>query len=200
MDRQTGDGACIDGFEDLVDMFDGSEVLVVNDTRVVPARLIGRKRPSGRVEILVLDYHEGLSRIAQKGESVFKCLVKSSKRPRIGSILEFDQRLCGEILDNVDGILQGPFFRRVLDSRNGWTRWAGCLFLPIRRGKSSCWDDRTSYQTVYACCKGAVAAPTAGLHFSESLPEKLKLGGVKIVAITLHDMVPSFPSGVLRYS
>ena len=185
LDRQTGD-VLHRSFEDLINMFDGSEVLVVNDTQVVPARLIGCKKTGGRVEILVLDYHEGLSRIAQKGESVFKCLVKSSKRPRTGSILEFDQGLSGEILDDVDGICRIHFSAGA--DFEEWVDRAGRVPLPpyIRRGEEPCWDDRTSYQTVYARCKGAVAAPTAGLHFSKCLLEKLESKGVKIVAITLH--------------
>ena len=118
---------------------------------------------------------------------ICRCLIKTSKRPQLGTAFFFDQALKAKVIHISNGIYTVRFsynkdFDRLLYQ-------LGDVPLPpyIKRdiGNNAC-DDKTSYQTVYASQKGAVAAPTAGLHFSENLLKKLKDRGVTIVTITLH--------------
>ena len=171
-------------FFDVCDLLTPSDVLVVNNTAVIPARLVGQKETGGRAEVLVLGYPDGGKDRMDTGEFICRCMIKTSKRPKDGTTLFFDQGLTAEIIDFKDGIYRVKFlyngrFETLLDR-------IGRIPLPPYIKRSDSKDDRTFYQTVYASQKGAVAAPTAGLHFSESLLEKLRKKGVKIVAITLH--------------
>jgi len=171
-------------FFDICDLLTPSDVLVVNNTAVIPARLVGQKETGGRAEVLILGYPDGGKDRMDTGEFICRCMIKTSKRPKDGATLFFDQGLTAEIIDFKDGIYRVKFlyngrFETLLDR-------IGRIPLPPYIKRSDSKDDRTFYQTVYASQKGAVAAPTAGLHFSESLLEKLRKKGVKIVAITLH--------------
>jgi S-adenosylmethionine:tRNA ribosyltransferase-isomerase len=171
-------------FFDICDLLTPSDVLVVNNTAVIPARLVGQKETGGRAEVLVLGYPDGGKDRMDTGEFICRCMIKTSKRPKDGATLFFDQGLKAKIIDFKDGIYRVKFlyngrFETLLDR-------IGRIPLPPYIKRSDSKDDRTFYQTVYASQKGAVAAPTAGLHFSESLLEKLRKKGVKIVAITLH--------------
>jgi S-adenosylmethionine:tRNA ribosyltransferase-isomerase len=171
-------------FFDVCDLLTPSDVLVVNNTAVIPARLVGQKETGGRAEVLVLGYPDGGKDRMDTGEFICRCMIKTSKRPKDGATLFFDQGLKAKIIDFKDGIYRVKFlyngrFETLLDR-------IGRIPLPPYIKRSDNKDDRTFYQTVYASQKGAVAAPTAGLHFSESLLEKLRKKGVKIVAITLH--------------
>ena len=171
-------------FFDVCDLLTPSDVLVVNNTAVIPARLVGQKETGGRAEVLVLGYPDGGKDRMDTGEFICRCMIKTSKRPKDGATLFFDQGLTAKIIDFKDGIYRVKFlyngrFETLLDR-------IGRIPLPPYIKRSDSEDDRTFYQTVYASQKGAVAAPTAGLHFSESLLEKLRKKGVKIVAITLH--------------
>jgi S-adenosylmethionine:tRNA ribosyltransferase-isomerase len=172
-------------FHDLPGLLRPGDLLVVNNTKVVPARLLGHKESGGKIEILVLDHHEpdGLP------SNTRWCLSRSSRRPKKGTRLLFTGDVTG-IVKNIgeDGLLQVAF--RGCDSLDGFLEEEGKIPLPpyIKRepddGRSVL--DRERYQTVYALEKGAVAAPTAGLHFSNRLIEKLKKSGVTFAAITLH--------------
>ena len=171
-------------FFDICDLLTPSDVLVVNNTAVIPARLVGQKETGGRAEVLILGYPDGGKDRMDTGEFICRCMIKTSKRPKDGATLFFDQGLTAKIIDFKDGIYRVKFlyngrFETLLDR-------IGRIPLPPYIKRSDSKDDRTFYQTVYASQKGAVAAPTAGLHFSESLLEKLRKKGVKIVAITLH--------------
>lgn len=171
-------------FFDICDLLTPSDVLVVNNTAVIPARLVGQKETGGRAEVLILGYPDGGKDRMDTGEFICRCMIKTSKRPKDGATLFFDQGLTAEIIDFKDGIYRVKFiytgrFETLLDR-------IGRIPLPPYIKRTDSKDDRTFYQTVYASQKGAVAAPTAGLHFSESLLEKLRKKGVKIVAITLH--------------
>ena len=171
-------------FFDICDLLTPSDVLVVNNTAVIPARLVGQKETGGRAEVPVLGYPDGGKDRMDTGEFICRCMIKTSKRPKDGATLFFDQGLTAKIIDFKDGIYRVKFlyngrFETLLDR-------IGRIPLPPYIKRSDSKDDRTFYQTVYASQKGAVAAPTAGLHFSESLLEKLRKKGVKIVAITLH--------------
>jgi S-adenosylmethionine:tRNA ribosyltransferase-isomerase len=183
MDRKTGEITHY-RFYDIYNLFDPSDVLVVNDTKVVPARLLGKKETGGKIEVLILDVPGITKNPADAGECVCRCLVKTKKKPKDGATLFFDQSLEGRIINFEDGIYTVRFlyqgkFEHILGR-------IGHVPLPpyIRRNDNI--KDRTSYQTVYAAEKGAVAAPTAGLHFSMGLLEKLRKKGVTITAITLH--------------
>jgi S-adenosylmethionine:tRNA ribosyltransferase-isomerase len=156
------------------------DVLVVNDTRVVPARLIGEKESGGKVELLLL--HPATD------QRYYRCLVKSSKGVREGAVLLFENGLRARICEHaVEGQTRVEFVddRPLLEILES----AGCVPLPpyIRRnGGPVAVDDGRAYQTIYAKKPGAVAAPTAGLHFSKELFNRLKKKGVNIAFLTLH--------------
>jgi S-adenosylmethionine:tRNA ribosyltransferase-isomerase len=182
LERRTG-AASHHRFEEIDRFLSRGDVLVVNDTAVVPARLLGRKDSGGRVEVFLLDYAGGRR---QENPSRFTCdcLVKSSKPCREGTRIVFDQGLTGTILARGDGVCRVEFagqeeFDTLLDR-------IGRVPLPpyIRRPDERA--DRAAYQTVYAAARGAVAAPTAGLHFTLPLLRRLEAAGVAIAAITLH--------------
>jgi S-adenosylmethionine:tRNA ribosyltransferase-isomerase len=172
-------------FFELPGLLKPGDLLVVNNTKVVPARLFGRKESGGGVEILVLEHGKD----SAPGPTTRWCLLRSSKRPKRGSQLFFENGVRGvvEALGN-DGLVrilfEGPQpFDVMLDV-------AGTMPLPpyIKRGKVDRRSqvDMKRYQTIYAKERGAVAAPTAGLHFTERLMEKLEEAGVCIAELTLH--------------
>ncbi|MCG6910052.1 MAG: tRNA preQ1(34) S-adenosylmethionine ribosyltransferase-isomerase QueA [Deltaproteobacteria bacterium] len=173
-------------FNALPDLLAPSDVLVVNNTEVIPAKLLGRKETGGRVEVLLLDYTARAARDAGN-EFEAQCLVKASKRPRRGSRFIFDAGLQGEVVGE-DGMRLRIRFSHEGDFESLLYR-VGKVPLPpyIRRQENdAATDDHINYQTVYASEKGAVAAPTAGLHFTENVLARLKKKGVKVVEITLH--------------
>lgn len=165
-----------------------NDVLVINDTEVIPARLHGRKNTGGKAEILISDFAGGCKVDAEPGTFICECLVKSAKRPKPGTRLYFDQGLKAEIMDSRNGTCIIKFHTR--DDVEDVLYRIGEVPIPpyIKRGaeKNHSCDDRTSYQTVYAAVRGAVAAPTAGLHFTEKLLKKIESRGIPIVPITLH--------------
>ncbi len=187
LDRKTG-RIHHHAFCDLVDILLPSDVLVINNTEVIPGRLYGRKESGGKAEILILDYAEGLKKQTNKGAFECACLVKASKRLRTGAMLLFDHGLRAEVLGFQDGVYTLRFLST--DDFETLLYRIGDMPLPpyIKRGegKETPCDDRTSYQTIYASQKGAVAAPTAGLHFSGDLFDKLKSKGILVAEITLH--------------
>lgn len=175
LDRETGD---IEHrhFRDVLDYLNEGDALVVNDSRVLPARLFGAKQETGgKVELLLLKQTE---------DDVWEALVKPAKKVRVGSIVEFgDGLLRAECIEELpeggrrfkfdyDGI-----FYEILDE-------LGTMPLPpyIREQL----DDQDRYQTVYARERGSAAAPTAGLHFTEELLEAAKAKGVRLIPLTLH--------------
>lgn len=183
--------AMTDGrFADVVGLFQPGDLLVVNDTKVFPARLVGRKESGGRVEFFVLDYprtftDEGGGAGPRKTEVLG--LLKSSKGGRVGGRLIFPGGLTGEVLEVCgDGKVRVSLaftgdFAEVLEK-------CGRVPLPpyIRRTEGETTADRERYQTVYARENGAVAAPTAGLHFTEQLLASLVGIGVQLARVTLH--------------
>ena len=183
MDRTTGEIAH-HKFLDIYDFLSPSDVLVINNTEVIPARLLGQKETGGKAEVLILDYPGGKKSRVDNGEYVCRCLIKSSKRPKDGTTLIFDQQLKANVVNFKAGVYVVKFsykgnFKQTIGR-------IGHVPLPPYIKRNDDKNDRTFYQTVYASQKGAVAAPTAGLHFSLSLMKKLKEKGVKIVALTLH--------------
>lgn len=170
-------------FFDLPDLLKPGDLLVVNNTKVIPARLSGRKNSGGKVEILVLEHP-----VKDGPENDTRlCLLKASKRPAKGSELIF-----GDLRGRVDELGEGGLVRirfRGARSVDDLIEEQGKMPLPpyIKREDDRFFSlDRERYQTVFSREKGAVAAPTAGLHFSESALEKLRKKGVSIAEITLH--------------
>ncbi|MEW6615930.1 MAG: tRNA preQ1(34) S-adenosylmethionine ribosyltransferase-isomerase QueA [Thermodesulfobacteriota bacterium] len=176
-------------FSDVLCFMEPGDVLVMNDTKVIPARLFGKKETGGRVEILILRQLKPAEPDRNGNLNVWECLIKSSKTPKEGSMIFFDECLEGEVIEkgsNGKFIIQfrsSGDFQEILDK-------VGRMPLPpyIKRdGKLKGGQvDVERYQTVFARNKGAIAAPTAGLHFTEGLLSKIQKKGVKIVYITVH--------------
>lgn len=172
-------------FFDLPKLIQPGDLLIVNDTRVVPARLFGRKESGGRVEVLVLENPASI----EKGPATRSCLLKSSKRPKKGNILFFDSGISGQVREVLgNGLVRIRF--KGNGSLDSYLEEKGGMPLPpyIKRGKKDGYSklDRERYQTVFSEKRGAVAAPTAGLHFSNELIEKLEHSGISLARLTLH--------------
>ncbi len=162
-------------FSDLARHLRAGDLLVLNDTRVIPARLLGHKESGGRVELLV-------DRILDEGRALAH--LRSSHAPRPGTRLRFD----GDLVVVVEGRAEDLFRVRFPSQRTvpEWLAAQGHVPLPPYLGRDDEPLDRERYQTVYAREEGAVAAPTAGLHFDPALLEALERHGVSRTTITLH--------------
>ena len=161
---------------DLPSLLQPGDLLVFNDTRVIPARLFGQKATGGRVEILIERLLPGEEARAQLGVS---------KPPRPGSRIALDAGGEAEVLAR-DEAGFWPLRFHLPEPLENWLLHAGRLPLPpyIQREPGS--DDAERYQTVFARQVGAVAAPTAGLHFDDALLASLRAGGVELGHVTLH--------------
>ncbi|WP_321392068.1 tRNA preQ1(34) S-adenosylmethionine ribosyltransferase-isomerase QueA [uncultured Desulfuromusa sp.] len=167
-------------FVDILNYFQPGDVLVVNDTKVIPARLLGQKQTGGKVEIFLVRKVPGATTTNE-----WLCLTKSSKSLRVGTTVDFSPEFSAEVLGEMEAPYRlvrfhcpGDFMQMV--------EKVGHLPLPpyIKRDDSQ--EDRSRYQTVFACEEGAVAAPTAGLHFTTEILQQLIAAGVEIVNLTLH--------------
>ncbi|MDY6904475.1 MAG: tRNA preQ1(34) S-adenosylmethionine ribosyltransferase-isomerase QueA [Thermodesulfobacteriota bacterium] len=182
LDRQTGPVAH-HHFCNLPDFLSPEDVIVINNTKVVPARLLGKKATGGRVEALILDYPGQVS----PAGIICQCLLKASKQLKPGAPIRFEESLDAVVEEFHEGryrvrFLHSDDFEALIDAK-------GRPPLPpyIRRQDSDAGEnDRATYQTVYASEKGAVAAPTAGLHFTPALLDKIRTMGVSVVPLTLH--------------
>lgn len=162
-------------FGDLPDYIEAGDVLVFNNTKVMKARLFGQKESGGKIEALierVLDNHTALAHI------------RSSKSPKPGTKLIFEGDICAVMVERADELFclrfEGEQTVYELLEQNGH------LPLPPYIERAAGADDDTRYQTVYAKHQGAVAAPTAGLHFTDELLGRLKAKGVETAEVTLH--------------
>ncbi len=178
-------------FHDILSLLVPGDLLVVNNTKVIPGRLLGRKSTGGKVEALLLDYAAAKAVRHADGheERVLQCLVKASKKLRQGSWIDFSTELSAEVLAWQDGIATLRFISH--KSFEALLQEIGRIPLPpyIKRDEDagdSRARDRLAYQTVYAEAPGAVAAPTAGLHFSREILDQLTDKGVEVASITLH--------------
>ncbi len=165
-------------FLELHSFLESGDLLVLNNTKVIPARLIGRKeRSGGKVEILL---------ISPKGEGLWEALVKHSSRMSIGTKVIFGKgEYIARIMDKTESqgrLIQFENENEVKDLLNKY----GKPPLPPYVKRETDEEDKKRYQTIYAKYNGAIAAPTAGLHFTESVFNKLKSKGIEIVEITLH--------------
>jgi len=171
-------------FKDLIDYFDEDDVMVLNNTKVFPARLFGNKEKTGaRIEVFLL-------RELSKEQRLWDVLVDPARKIRIGNKLYFgeDESLVAEVIDNTTS--RGRTLRFLYDG--GYEEFReklnalGVTPLPkyIKREVEP--EDKERYQTIYAKHEGAVAAPTAGLHFSRHLLKRLEIKGVNFAEVTLH--------------
>lgn len=171
-------------FKDLIDYFDDQDVMILNNTKVFPARLYGNKEKTGaRIEVFLL-------RELNEEQRLWDVLVDPARKIRIGNKLYFgdDDSLVAEVIDNTTS--RGRTLRFLYDGSytefRKKLRDLGETPLPkyIHRDVEA--EDEERYQTIYAKHEGAVAAPTAGLHFSKHLLKRLEIKGVNFAELTLH--------------
>ncbi len=163
-------------FRDILEYFHEGDCLVLNNTRVLPARLFGhREGTSGKIEILLLK---------RKADDVWETLVKPGKKAKPGTVILFgDGRLKGEVIQVVEEgnrlikFYYEGIFEEILDQLGQ---------MPLPPYITHQLEDQNRYQTVYAKHNGSAAAPTAGLHMTQDLLEKIRAKGVHIAEITLH--------------
>lgn len=175
LNRETGE-ISHHHFREILQFLRPGDCLVINDTKVIPARLYGHKEETGAlIEILLLKRRE---------KDVWECLVKPGKKARPGARLTFGNGILkGEILDIVDEgnrLIQFEYegiFEEILDQLGE---------MPLPPYITHKLKDKNRYQTVYAKNEGSAAAPTAGLHFTKELLEQVEAMGVKIAHVTLH--------------
>ncbi len=177
-------------FPHILELLAPGDILVVNDTKVFPARVLGKKETGGKVELLILEYPQaGTEEHGDDGWSAVQVigLVKSSKRPKVGSRLLFGDDLAGQVVSlREDGkVMVKLLYRGDLAEL---LEHHGQMPLPpyIKREEGETAEDRMRYQTVFARQAGAVAAPTAGLHFTPELLDAIRQKGVEIASVTLH--------------
>lgn len=168
-------------FKDIIEYLEPGDVLVRNNTKVIPARLYGNKETGAKVEFLLLNNIEG---------DIWECIVRPGNKLHIGAKVIFgDGLLKAEILDTMEGgtrkvkFFYDGIFNEILDK-------IGLMPLPPYIHESLKDNDR--YQTVYAKYEGSAAAPTAGLHFTDELLKKLEEKGVIIANVTLHVGIGTF--------
>lgn len=175
VDKETGD-LQDKHFYDILDELNEGDALVMNNTRVLPARLYGEKPDTGgHLEVLLLTNTEG---------NQWETLIKPAKRAKKGTVISFgDGRLKAEVIEELEHggrIIEFKYegvFLEIIESLGE---------MPLPPYIKERLEDPNRYQTVYAEENGSAAAPTAGLHFTEELLEKIKAKGVKLVYLTLH--------------
>ncbi len=169
-------------FYDIVDYLLAGDVLVLNESRVIPARLLGHKAGGGaKVELFLLN---------RVGDAVWEALAKPGKRLHEGTVIEIESRNSQDAVSvevrskGDDGTVTVHFSDENLIENLGEVPLPPYIHTPV--------DDPERYQTVYAKTKGSVAAPTAGLHFTPNLLEKIAAKGIELVFVTLHVGLGSF--------
>jgi len=162
-------------FSNVIEFLDEKDVLVFNNTRVIPARLYGQKESGGKVEVLL---------IREVESNLWEAMIKASKSPKKGTTLI----LGSELNAIVEEKLSGSYLLKLLSHKNinEAIRKHGEMPLPPYIKRPAVKEDEERYQTVYSSIEGAIAAPTAGLHFTEKLLETIRKKGVSIEMITLH--------------
>ncbi len=160
-------------FRDLPGLLRADDLLVMNDTRVIKARLFGQKDSGGRVELLV-------ERVTEEFEAL--AFIRASHAPKPGSTIRLADDVLIDVLERQDDLTRLRFPRPVLDV----LEQLGRLPLPPYIEHVPTADDEARYQTVYANAPGAVAAPTAGLHFDDAMLDALTQAGIRTARVTLH--------------
>ncbi len=175
LDLTTGDVSTDRNFNEITQLIYPEDLLVFNDTQVIPARLFGRKESGGKVELLV-------ERVTSPDQALAH--IRASKAPKPGTSLLLEEQVSVEVIGR-----EGALFQVRFDSGKTVIEWLdeyGRMPLPPYIEREANVEDSDRYQTVYARHKGAVAAPTAGLHFTESLLQDLLQQGVEQGFVTLH--------------
>ena len=179
MDRETGD---LEDkvFTDIVDYFQKGDCLVVNESRVFPARLIGKKeKTNATIEVMLL-------RELSRKDALWDVIVDPARKVRIGNKIYFDDgNLYCEVIDNTTSRGRTVRFNHTGNIYKTIER-IGLMPLPPYIGRETTDDDREFYQTIFAKDNGSVAAPTAGLHFTKKVLAKLEKKGVRIAKVMLH--------------
>ena len=177
-------------FRDILDYFDDKDVFVVNNTKVFPARMYGRKEKTGaKIEVFLL-------RELNKPNRLWDVIVDPARKIRVGNKLYFgdNDELVAEVIDNTTS--RGRTIRFLWDGNDEEFRQVlellGETPLPKYIKRKPDEEDKERYQTVYAKHEGAVAAPTAGLHFSKELIKRLEIKGVRFAEVTLHTGLGTF--------
>jgi S-adenosylmethionine:tRNA ribosyltransferase-isomerase len=177
-------------FKDILDYFDDKDVFVVNNTKVFPARMYGRKEKTGaKIEVFLL-------RELNKQNRLWDVIVDPARKIRVGNKLYFgdNDELVAEVIDNTTS--RGRTIRFLWDGTEEEFRkmlyFMGETPLPKYIKRKPDEEDKERYQTVYAKHEGAVAAPTAGLHFSTELIKRLEIKGIRFAEITLHTGLGTF--------
>ncbi len=170
-------------FCDLPEYLNEGDILVVNDTKVLKARLLGKKETGGKVEVLITE---------RVGDRTWKCMVKRARSISHGSKGFFGDGLSGQFLGRdesgswrIEFHFKGDFYEAI-------DEWGQVPLPPYIKRKESLPLDEERYQTIFATKPGSIAAPTAGLHVTHSLLERIRQRGVSIVPITLHVNVGTF--------
>jgi S-adenosylmethionine:tRNA ribosyltransferase-isomerase len=166
------------GFAELAGLFCDGDLLVLNDTRVIPARLFGAKESGGRVELFLV------KKLIQPGE-VWQCLIRASKPPRPGTAIRLAEGMAAVVEQRGEEETWIVSFSPA-EGFEAWLERSGSMPLPPYIKRAAGESDQERYQTVFAREKGAVAAPTAGLHFTEEILAEIRGRGVEIVTLTLH--------------
>ena len=168
-------------FKDIIDYLEPGDVLVRNNTKVLPARLYGKKETGANVEFLLLNNIEG---------DIWECIVRPGNKLHIGAKVIFGEGILkAEIIDTMEGgtrkvkFSYNGIFNEILDQ-------IGLMPLPPYIHEEL--KDKDRYQTVYAKYRGSAAAPTAGLHFTEELLSKIEQKGIQIANVTLHVGIGTF--------
>ncbi len=179
-------------FKDVLDYFNDKDVMILNNTKVFPARLYGNKEKTGaQIEVFLL-------RELNKEMRLWDVLVDPARKIRVGNKLYFgdDDLLIAEVVDNTTS--RGRTIRFLFDGTDADFRKAieilGETPLPKYIKRKATAEDKERYQTIYAKEEGAVAAPTAGMHFSRELMKRLELKGVEFAEVTLHVGLGTFRS------
>jgi S-adenosylmethionine:tRNA ribosyltransferase-isomerase len=170
-------------FRDISNYLQPGDLLAVNDTRVLPARLLGKKESGGKCEFLLIPSWNGNS-------GSWEVLVKGLGKPNVGTPIQFTSELQGEVVElkNGRGRIRFPKGADVIDI----LKQIGRVPLPPYIKREDEPSDRERYQTIFAEKDGAIAAPTAGLHFTHPLLESLRKHGINVVSITLHTGTGTF--------
>lgn len=178
LDGNTGEYRDLN-FTDITTLLQPGDLLVMNNTRVIPARLLGEKDSGGKVEVLV-------ERVLD--ETTVLAHVRASKSPKVGRSLHFSDSVSAVVKERRDGFFVLEFNDRQAPETAVYDilEALGHMPLPPYIIRADTDEDEERYQTVYAKHKGAVAAPTAGLHFDEALLESIEMQGVDLAYVTLH--------------
>jgi S-adenosylmethionine:tRNA ribosyltransferase-isomerase len=189
VDRKTG-AMENKHFKDILDYFDDKDVFVVNNTKVFSARMYGRKEKTGaKIEVFLL-------RELNKPNRLWDVIVDPARKIRVGNKLYFgeNEELVAEVIDNTTS--RGRTIRFLWDedeeSFKKMLDFLGETPLPKYIKRTPTEDDKERYQTVYAKHEGAVAAPTAGLHFSKELIKRCEIQGIRFAELTLHTGLGTF--------